>query len=93
MSSSRKVLLRNSRQFIMNLHERTIFSGNGLRHNLSWEKLLHIYQYPLRKQMIKIGSLSGDICLLTAGMPHIINPFIQDSVKTVFRNSATTTTN
>lgn len=47
----------------------------------------------MRKQMIKIESSSGGVCLLTAGVRHIINLFIQDSMETVFRILARTTTN
>lgn len=39
----------------------------------------------MRKQMIKIDSSFGDICLLTAGMRHIINLFIQCSMESLLR--------
>ena len=32
----------------------------------------------MKKQMMKIDSSSGDICLLTVGTRHIVNLFIQD---------------
>ena len=32
----------------------------------------------MKKQMMKIDSSSGDICLLTVGIRHIVNLFIQD---------------
>ena len=39
----------------------------------------------MRKQMIKMDSSFGDICLLTAGMRHIINLFIQCLMETLLR--------